>query len=199
MTTVIYNAICIVLNRKIVYVITIAVSIIYPITTISSVDCFWQLNSVCWYIGFYALGNLFMDNEMDLIILSKTRWINVMIAVLLAISDFILCYFELNIGIVRWFGATMGIFAFTIISLLIGRCKCIEYLGRISLVILCVHGLVYRFWIKIISLLIKMEVDFLRGKFWCSIVVVVVTLMTCAAVYEVLKRTAPWMLGKRIN
>ena len=72
----------------------------------------------------------------------------------------------------------------------------LEYFGRVSLVILCVHGPVYRVIVKIVSILVGMSTDAVRENVFLAMFVVALALAVCSAVYEVVIRIAPWMVGK---
>lgn len=64
------------------------------------------------------------------------------------------------------------------------------------MVVLCIHGPVYRVIVKILSLPLGMDTDAVRENFILSMIVVVITLVICAAGYEILNRFMPWIIGK---
>lgn len=109
-------------------------------------------------------------------------------------TNFLLSFFDLNTGIM-WF--VIGVSGVAILSLMIDSNKILQYLGRMSLVILCIHGPVYRIMVKLLSISLHMNTDGVRGNFVLVMLVVAVTAVICAAVYEVVLRIAPWMIGKR--
>ena len=118
------------------------------------------------------------------------------VAVLLAIN-FGLSYAGLTTG-VMWFvtGQSTGVAAVTIMAMLIDHNRMLEYFGRVSLVILCVHLTVYRVIVKIVSILVGMSTDAVRENVFLAMFVVALALAVCNAVYEVVIRIAPWMVGK---
>ena len=75
--------------------------------------------------------------------------------------------------------------------------RILQYFGRISLIVLCIHGPVYRIVVKILSILLRMETDAVRGNFLLAMIVVAATMMVCSAAYEVVVRIVPWMIGKK--
>lgn len=75
--------------------------------------------------------------------------------------------------------------------------RILQYFGRISLIILCIHGPVYRIVVKIVSILLNVGTDAVRENFLLAMVVVVITMAICSTAYEVVVRLAPWMVGKK--
>lgn len=73
----------------------------------------------------------------------------------------------------------------------------LQYFGRISLVVLCIHRLVYRIIVKLVSIPLHMETDTVRENFILVLIVVTITMMLCGVVYEIIVRTVPWMIGKQ--
>ena len=58
-----------------------------------------------------------------------------------------------------WFvTAFIGVVAVILISQLVNENKILQYLGRISLIILCIHGPVYRIVVKIVSIPLHIDV-----------------------------------------
>lgn len=82
------------------------------------------------------------------------------------------------------------------IAVLINRNLVLQYLGRISFVILCVHDPVYRVFIKLVSVVARMCTDAVRENFILAMLVVVLTLLVCAAVHGAVIRAAPWIVGR---
>lgn len=93
--------------------------------------------------------------------------------------------------------AMIGVAAVILISQLINENRILQYFGRISLIILCIHGPVYRIVVKIVSILLNLGTDAVRENFLLAMVVVVITMAICSTAYEVVVRLAPWMVGKK--
>ena len=97
-----------------------------------------------------------------------------------------------------WFvTAHIGVAAMILISLFINENKILQYFGRISLIVLCIHGPVYRIAVKIVSIPLHMGTDAVRENILLAMIVVAVTMLICSVAYEVVVRIAPWMLGKK--
>lgn len=77
------------------------------------------------------------------------------------------------------------------------RNKILQYFGRISLIVLCIHGPVYRIVVKIVSIPLHMGTDAVRENILLAMIVVAVTMLICSVAYEVVVRIAPWMVGKK--
>ena len=75
--------------------------------------------------------------------------------------------------------------------------RILQYFGRISLIVLCIHGPVYRVVVKIISIPLHMGTDAVREKFLLAMLVMIVTMVICSLAYEIIVRVAPWMIGKK--
>ena len=54
----------------------------------------------------------------------------------------------------------------------------------------------YRVIVKIVSILVGMSTDAVRENVFLAMFVVALALAVCNAVYEVVIRIAPWMVGK---
>ena len=174
--------------------ISIAMSAVYAVKPLPSLP--WGLDRILKFIGFYALGTLCAKQVInrrieDLKI--PVRWI---IAAVLLTASFTLSYGGLTKGVMWFVTAIIGFMAVLIISILINRNKVLEYFGRTSLVVLCIHGSVYRVIVKILSLPLGMDTDAVRENFILSMIVMVITLVICAAGYEILNRFMPWIIGK---
>lgn len=105
--------------------------------------------------------------------------------------------YHLTMGIMWFVTALIGVAAVILISQLINENRILQYFGRISLIILCIHGPVYRIVVKIVSILLNLGTDAVRENFLLAMVVVVITMAICSTAYEVVVRLAPWMVGKK--
>ena len=72
-----------------------------------------------------------------------------------------------------------------------------QVIERRSLIVLCIHGPVYRVVVKIISIPLHMGTDAVREKFLLAMLVMIVTMVICSLAYEIIVRVAPWMIGKK--
>ena len=154
----------------------------------------WGFNRVFKYIGFYAVGVLLAGRETRIV--DRTIRTGMVAIVLLIVNFFLSCY-HLTMGIMWFVTALIGVAAVILISQLINENRILQYFGRISLIILCIHGPVYRIVVKIVSILLNVGTDAVRENFLLAMIVVAITMAICSTAYEVVVRLAPWMVGKK--
>ena len=192
-TVVLFNMLVNPGGKKIAYIASALMSLAYVVIPLPELP--WGVNRVFKYIAFYAVG-AFLAGRGKVV----DRKVGVSFATLVLLGlNVILVYFDLT-GDVMWFvTAFVGICAFVLISQLIYKNVILQYLGRISLMILCIHGPVYRIVVKIVSIPLHMETDAVRENIFLAMLVVAITMMICSAAYEIVVRIAPWMVGKSLN
>lgn len=157
----------------------------------------WGVDRVFRYIGFLALGAFLADKKVDKKIQGQASVLQIFEVLVLLGVNFTLAYFALKTGIMWFITATVGIAGVMILSLLIDYNVILQYFGRISLVVLCIHGPVYRIIVKLVSIPLHMGADAVRGKFMLALIAVAITMVLCNVVYEIVVRIVPWMIGKR--
>lgn len=179
-------------GKKIVYIVSALMSLIYVVLPMP--ELFWGLNRVFKYIGFYAVG-VFLAGRETRIVDRKIR--TGMAAIVLLALSFFLSLHNLTTGIMWFVTALIGVASMILISPFINENKILQYFGRISLIVLCIHGPVYRIVVKIVSIPLHMGTDAVRENILLAMIVVAVTMLICSVVYEVVVRIAPWMVGKK--
>ncbi len=93
--------------------------------------------------------------------------------------------------------AMVGVTGIVVISRIIGQNMFLQYFGRISLVILCTHGPIYRGVVKVLSMPMHMSTDAVRENAAFVAIAVMITLVACSVVNEIVTRWLPWMIGKK--
>ena len=194
-TVVLYNAAVNVGGKKLAYALSAVMSVVFIFVPMPEI--FWGINRVYKYIGFYAVGDLVSDLNAAEKLGKQKAAIKISEAVLLLAASVALSYFGLTKGAMYFVAASVGICGVLIVSLIIGKCRPLQYLGRISLVILCVHGAVYRILLKLLSLLLRSDTDAVREKIYWVLPVTALTLAICAGAYEIIVRTVPIMIGSK--
>ena len=190
-TVVLFNILVNLGGRKTAYIVSALMSWIYVVLPMPELP--WGFNRVFKYIGFYAVGVLLAGRETRIV----NRKIRAgIVAVALIILNFFLSLHNLTTGIMWFVTALIGVLALILISQLINGNKILQYFGRISLIVLCIHGPVYRIVVKIVSIPLHMGTDAVRGNILLAMIVVAVTMLICSVAYEVVVRIAPWMVGK---
>lgn len=155
----------------------------------------WGIDRMFRYIGFYAIGTLSADRRAGERVTAHKAVYSVVGFFFLA-ANFILAYLRYTGGVFFFTTALIGVAAIAIASLIIGRNGILQYLGRISLLILCVHGPVYRVLIKLVSMMIHISMDALRADFILSMLILIITMAICCLIYKILVRFLPWTLGR---
>lgn len=105
---------------------------------------------------------------------------------------------NLTTGIMWFVTVQIGVFALILISQLINQNRTLQYVGRIFLIILCIHGPVYRIVVKSVSITLHMGTDTVREDFLLALIVVAVTMFICSVAYEIVIRIALWMVSKKV-
>lgn len=156
----------------------------------------WGIDRVFKYIGFYALGCFLHGRNAVERLQDKPKYvIAILLSILLMMSIAAVCFGLINDAI--WFvTGTMGTAIWTMVAVLIETNHILQYYGRISLVVLCVHGPVYRVIVKLLCIPLQMSTDAVRESFILAIIVGAVTLILCSVIYEGLLRSVPCILGK---
>lgn len=193
-TVTLFNAAVNIGGKKLGYALAAVMSVVFVLFPLP--EMFWGVNRVYRYIGFYVAGAAVSQLKLAEKFTRQKIAAKIFEAVLLLAASVALSYFGLGGGAMFFVTALIGTGGVLAVSLIIGKCRPLQYLGRISLVILCVHGAVYRIILKLLSMLLSTDTDIIRDQLWV-IPVTTLTLALCAAVYEVLSRIAPIMTGRK--
>ena len=191
-TVVLFNILVNLGGRRTAYLVSALMSLIYIVIPMHGL--LWGIDRVFKYIGFYAVG-VFLAGRETKIVDRKIR--TGVVAVVLLILNFFLSLHNLTTGIMWFVTALIGVAAVILISQLINENRILQYFGRISLIVLCIHGPVYRIVVKIVSIPLHMGTDAVRENFLLAMVVVAITMTICSMAYEVIVRVTPWMVGKK--
>ena len=191
-TVILFNILVNLGGRRMAYLVSALMSLAFIVVPMHGL--IWGIDRVFKYIGFYAVGVFIAGKSVKAV--KKKVEAGIVAIVLLALSFSLSCY-HLTMGIMWFVTALIGVAAVILISQLINENRILQYFGRISLIILCIHGPVYRIVVKIVSILLNLGIDAVRENFLLAMVVVVITMAICSTAYEVVVRLAPWMVGKK--
>lgn len=195
-TVVLYNVLVNIDKKKrLVYVVSLLMSAVFVLVEMPELP--WGLNRVFQYIGFYALGDALGSAKTDSFLSGSHKAVCFAAEIALIALNFGLAYFDLTKGIMWFVTGTVGVVSCILFSVRISKCAPLEYLGRISLTVLCIHGPVYRVIVKIVSVPLNMSTDEVRANAALALVVTAVTLAVCCLAYEIVVRILPWMVGKK--
>lgn len=191
-TVVLFNILVNLGGRKFAYIAVALMSLVYVVLPMPELP--WGFNRVFKYIGFYTVGFFGAGRETKIVDRNVGTG---MIAVILLALNFFLSLHNLTTGIMWFVTAMIGVSSIILISQLINENRILQYFGRISLIVLCIHGPVYRIVVKIVSIPLHMGTDAVRENILLAMIVVAVTMLICSMAYEVVVRIAPWMVGKK--
>lgn len=195
MTVIFYNAMVSIGGKKSAWIASALMSVVYVLVSIPGLP--WGIDRVFKYIGFYAVGHALAENGIEEKVEEQNDKRLGILGIGLIVLNFGLSYFGLYTGVMWYVTALVGVSGVLVLSVLINENKVLEYFGRISLVVLCVHGPVYRILTKLVSIPLHLSTDDVRSNFYMAMIIVVMTLVICAAVYETVIRIAPWAVGKK--
>ena len=182
-TVILFNILVNLGGRRMAYLVSALMSLAFIVVPMHGL--IWGIDRVFKYIGFYAVG-VFIAGKSVKAVKKKVK-AGIVAIVLLALSFSLSCY-HLTMGIMWFVTAMIGVAAVILISQLINENRILQYFGRISLIILCIHGPVYRIVVKIVSILLNLGTDAVRENFLLAMVVVVITMAICSTAYEVVVR-----------
>lgn len=182
-------------GRAIAYAVAALMSLIYILLPVPNL--LWGFERTFQYFGFYALGTLCATQASWMSEKLLTKPVMLVPVVALLAINFVLSLYGLTTGIMWFVTAIIGTAAIVILSLMIHHNSVLEYLGRITLVILCVHGPIYRVLVKLVSVPLHMSTDAVRENILLALVVVAITLLICSAIYEIISRFFPFIIGKK--
>lgn len=190
-----YNILVNIGGNKTAYIASAVMAVIHIFVPLP--DLPWGIDRVFRYIGYYAVGHLLAELKADEFVARSPIAVRLTGAVILTGGNFALAYYDLNGGAMWFVTAFVGIAGLSVISMLLERVKALQYVGRISLVILCIHGPIYRVLCKLISIPLGKSTEELRASAILTLAVTAVTIALCVLAYEILKRLAPWTIGEK--
>ena len=72
----------------------------------------------------------------------------------------------------------------------------LAYLGRNSLIIMCVHEPLKRIILVVLSKVVSMPIDVIRDEIAMSIVATLIVVAVCIPIIEIINRKISWAIGK---
>lgn len=70
------------------------------------------------------------------------------------------------------------------------------YLGRNSLIIMCVHEPLKRIILMVLSKIVSMPTDIIRNEIGMSIVTTLIVIAVCIPIIEIINRKLSWTIGR---
>ena len=191
---VVYNFLQNKTNEKNSRIIFIVLGIIYPFIKIINLPFSCNRFDLMFY---FAIGNFYYDNKEKINIFNHSKLFDFVIGTII-IAFVCIFYSYLNKIGLYYISGLLSIIAFMIFSKLIEKKDIIfKKIGKISLVILCVHGPIYRIFVKIMASFLNCSSDQIRENFFYVTIVVILTLIVSNIIYIVLKKINPILVGEK--
>lgn len=192
--TVFFNLLVRLGGQKLAFGLSALMSLVFLLTPLPSLP--WGIDRTFRYIAFFAIGHLLSAHNAGPILQQLYTPVKWGAALGLLGCSIFLSFYYTETGI-RWFlNGFVGILAALLLALLLKKNAVLEYLGRISLIALCVQGPIYRVLATLVSIPLQTSTDAVRSNFLLASLLVLMTLVLCILGYKFLDRFAPWAIGK---
>ena len=195
LTMIIYNLLMNCCHTKHVYCLILIATAIYIFIPFQPM--FWGIDKILRYMIFVATGELCAKQNLAEYILKHKKVNRILLCcILFALSLYMSTHIASSRGV--WFvTATIGCAACSMLALLLEHCRPLEYLGQASMLILCIHGAVYRSLVQITIIISGAEMEFLRLNYAYALCITILTLVICAAIYTIIHKTIPQIMGQK--
>lgn len=194
-TVVIYNILTNLGGHFFAYGVTIVISVFSVFFELSVLP--WGIDRMFMYIAFFAIGNAFAGKKCLVRTLQNNFILKILIGIVSTVLCFIMSYYNWTYGLLWFVTAQIGIVGCMCIAMVINEHnKTLAYLGEISLLILCLHGPIYRVIIKFFATISKVTTEVYRSEFLGATISTVVTLIVCVIIYRFVIKFIPWSVGK---
>ncbi len=193
LTTVVYNVLYRLIKPAACRAVCAAACLAYVLLPIPSLP--WGADRMLGFLGLFALGEL----SVSLDFIQKIQKLNIPAklgcsAVLIALSV-TLSLLHLTSGVMWIVCAVIGTAGFAALAMAIEKLPLLPSAGQMTLVILCIHGPIYRILIKLASMASGFPSDQIRASIPASLLIAAATLAICCGIYIILKKLLPWSIG----
>lgn len=194
-------------STKVEWVIDVLCIIIGYVTVSSSNGWPWCLGEAVIAVPLLSIGNRFYQPLMK-VFKKKTMYaVGIGVVCLLAfILMFVLQepHTDMAHNIIHkefYLMAILGSLCVVILSLGIAKFAIMggqyfAYLGRNSLIVMCVHEPLKRIILMVLSKVVSMPIDVIRNEIGMSIVAMFIVVAVCIPIIEIINRKFSWIIGK---
>ena len=190
-------------NNKNIFIILFTNSIIgYLISIYLDFKFPWGINIMFTSIVFYGVGYFFHKSNLENKITSvQERLFIVILLFINVISAFINKSVDmnfLNLGnyFLYYISAISGLLFLYLISKKIQHVKWLSFLGKNTLVIMCIHDPIKRVVIKIVSIFVNLPSEVIRDSTFYSIICLFIIMIISIPIIYIANRYTPFVLGK---
>ena len=193
LTSVVYNLLYRLVKPLACRLVCAATALAYVLLPIPSLP--WGADRMLGFLGLFALGELTTEKCFAKKLEKLPAAVKITSAAVLTAVSITLSCLRLITGIMWIVCAVVGTAGFALLSMALEKARLPAAAGRMTIVILCIHGPVYRILIKLVSLVSGVSSDDLRGNILAALAFTAVTLAICCGIYIILSKILPWSVG----
>lgn len=191
-------------EQKYVFLILFISSIIgYLISIYLKFRLPWDINIMCTSIVFYGLGYILHESNLDnkLTTMQESIFIILLLSVNIPIA-FInkavdMDFLTLGNYFLYYIAAISGTLFLYLICKKIKHCNWLSFLGKNSLIIMCIHDPLKRIIIKIVSVVSKISTDTIRNSILGSLLCLSIILLISVIAIYIINNYMPFIIGKQ--
>lgn len=177
------------------YITSLIFIFIYLIFDIPSL--YFALDKTLKYFCFFVIGNFIRKKEFHI---DLNKWLSLLLVMIaFIIHVIILTYLKFDFC---WFvSGFLGIFYICLLCVTIENVKGIQKLlvpiGKNSLIILCIHGPIYRIIVYLLAGILNVDILVVRQNILYSILVLLITISITLCFSWVINNYFPFFIGKK--
>lgn len=193
LTAAAYNALYRLIKPAACRIVCACCCIAYMLVPLPSLP--WGADRALGFLGLFALGDIARESGFTDRVCRFSIPIKLACAAGLIGASVALYLFGFIYGLMWAVCAVAGTAGFAALSMALDKVPVLPSVGRMTLVILCIHGPVYRVLLKLISAVSGQATDQLRLNLIISILITAAAIAICCGVYKLLEKLLPWCIG----
>lgn len=186
-TMVIYNIIRSLLNKRLSGAFIIALTIVYIIVPFKPM--LWGMDKIFKYIAFVILGEYSADSHILNIVKAWPQYRQAAATAVCLFANIILCIILAPTREAWFITAFTGCIACIFLAMFFSNINTITSIftkiSHASMIILCLHGAIYRALIGIITHIAQIDMDILRANYIYCILITGITILVCVAIQHI--------------
>ncbi|MDF2647185.1 MAG: hypothetical protein K0Q73_2990 [Paenibacillus sp.] len=163
----------------------------------------WGINIVFTSVVFYGLGYLFHKSNLNNKLTSTHEYIFIILLLIInVIAAFINKPVDMNFLILGnyflyYIAGISGSLFLYLVSKKIKSGNWLTFLGKNTLIIMCIHDPIKRIVVKIVSAVSHIPADTLRQSTWGSMICLIVLMLILVPAIHIINKYMPFLLGKK--
>jgi fucose 4-O-acetylase-like acetyltransferase len=193
LTTIVYNALYRLIKPTACRIVCAVCCIAYMLLGLPSLP--WGADRALGFLGLFALGNF--AAEKGLLNLADKMKIPMKLSCAAVFLGLSIALYLLNFtsGLMWAVCAVVGTAGFAALSAALEKIPVLPSVGRMTIVILCIHGPIYRILIKLTSMLFGTDTSLLRMNAVICLCITAATLAICCVFYKLFEKLLPQCIG----